>query len=202
MARASTVTMLPLDRWARILGIEPRHFNQITSDLTPTEHCKQVWLQYAWQGTDAVGREEVADAIARAEDDLIEALGYAPLPQWVDGEVIRTEPYNDPYIRHSGSLTTPNGLFRSVQANRGMIISGGVEEKTVIDLAAAVAWWDFDGDGYFETATVIAPTTVTDANEIQGIFCWTRRVPMNGKSSRCGPWRLAAAMLLSRWTAT
>lgn len=170
MARASTVTMLPLDRWARYLGIEPRHFNQITTALSPTQSCKQVWLQYSWQGTDAVGREDVADAIARAEDDLTEALGYYPLPQWTAGEVVRTEPYNDPYLRHTSALTTPNGLYRSVQAKRGMVISGGVQRKTLVEANVAVAWSDEDLDGYDETATVFAATTVTDVNDIRVYF--------------------------------
>ncbi len=170
MARASISTMLPLDRWARYLGLEPRHFNQVTTDITPVEHCKRVWLQHAWQGTDAVGREEVADAIARAEDDLTEALGYYPLPQWTAGEVVRTEPYQDPYLRHTSALTTPNGLYRSVQARRGMVISGGIRAETAIQAAAAIVWSDADADGYNETATVAVATTVTDENEIRVYF--------------------------------
>jgi hypothetical protein len=153
-----------------MLGLEPRHFNQITTDLRPAEHCKRVWLQYAWQGTDAVGREEVADAIARAEDDLTEALGYHPLPQWTAGEVVRTEPHYDPLLVGLSNLAQPFGMYRSVQARRGMVISGGIQASSLIAAAAAITWWDLDADGYDEFGAAVAPTTVTDENEIHVYF--------------------------------
>ncbi len=165
MARADTKTLLPLDRWAKILGIEPRHFNQVSTDLRPTENCGDVWLQYAWQAADRVGRDDVAQAIAQSESDIIDALGYYPMPVWIDGEIRRTARPNDAALVGGCGLYNARGLYQSVQAQYGHVITGGVQAKTLI-AEAMVTWQDLDGDGYEETAQIVQATTVTDTNEI------------------------------------
>lgn len=179
MARASTKTLLPLDRWAAILGLEPRHFNGMVTVARPKRACHEVWLQYAWQASDRVGREDVAQAIAQAESDVIEALGYYPLPQWIDGEVVRTAYALDRTLVGSSGLDNPRGLFRSVQAAMGHIISGGVQSKTNIGTATrsepaapgdTMVLTDVDGDSYAEIARITLPTTVTDTNEVRCYF--------------------------------
>lgn len=170
MGRASTRTILSLDRWAAILGLEPRHFNQVTTTLRPQRACHQPWLQYNWQAVDRVGREEVAEAIAQAESDVITALGFYPLPQWIDGEVVRTAYPNDRTLVVGSGLMNPRGLYLSVQAAMGKIMSGGIQADAEIDAAAAIVWSDPDGDGYDEIGTVAAATTVTDTNEVRLYF--------------------------------
>ena len=165
MARASTYTLLPLDRWAHWLQFDPRHFNGLVTDLDPANNCKEAWLQYAWQSSDKVSREEVAAAIQQAEDDVVGVLGYSPVPQWIAGEVKRvTQPYN---VASLGTGLTPAGRAVSVTTDFGHVISGGVQTKTAIGPGVAVAWSDADGDGYKETATVTAATTATDTGEIR-----------------------------------
>lgn len=169
MGRASIRTMLPLDRWAYHLGLEPRHFNGVTTSLAPARACHKAWLQYAWQDADRVGREDVAQAIADAERDIVEALGYYPLPQWVAGEVIRTPRAYDVTLRRGALQENVPGNFLSVEASLGKYISGGIEAFT--DLGdSLIAWSDVDGDGYDETATVTAATTATDTSEIRVYF--------------------------------
>ncbi len=179
MARADTKTLLPLDRWAKILGLEPRHFNGVTTSLTPTENCGDVWLQYAWQHADRVGRDDVAMAIAQAEADIIEALGYYPVPVWTEGEIKRTPRPNDAELVGGSGLFNARGYFTSVRTDYGHVIRGGVEVKTLIDTAVrsepavigdTMALSDADGDGYNETVTITLPTTVTDDNEIRCYF--------------------------------
>lgn len=157
MGRASTRTLLPLDRWAAILGIEPRHFNGVFTALRPTENCGDVWLQYSWQNADRVGREDVALAIAQAEADVIEALGFLPVPDWTEDEIVRVR-----------------GVAQGVNTKYGHVISGGVRAATLIGAAAIVGgtmvWIDNDGDGYDEIARLTLPTTVTDPNEIRCYF--------------------------------
>jgi hypothetical protein len=170
MARASTRTLLPLDRWAFHLGLEPRHFNGVTTALRPQEGCQQPWLQYAWQAADRVGREEVAEAIAAAEHDLLALMGYYPLPVWIADEIRHTPALNDVTLCHSGWLQNPKGLYLGVRAAFGHVVSGGIQAKELISAAAAVVWSDPDGDSYDEIATITAPTTVTDVNEIRVYF--------------------------------
>jgi len=173
MARASTRTLLPLDRWAAIVGLEPRHFNQVTvANLAPISHCKSIWTQYAWQASDAIGREEVAQAIAEAEARITEALGYYLIPQWVAGEVALTARAWDVIDLGSSSLMTPAGRYVGIQAAFGHLISGGVETRDLIatPVIGAGQWSDPDGDGYDEICTLIVATTVTDINEIRMFF--------------------------------
>lgn len=177
MARASVRTMLPLDRWAFHLGLDPRHFNQITSQVLPevgTHHCRQVWYQYPWQTADHVGREEVADAISKAEYDIVMALGYYPIPQWIEGEVIRTSPSPDVSAKHTYDLENVAGRYRSVQTAFGYIISGGQEAKDVIGVAA-VAWFDANIIGLLpndirSVAQIQIATTITNPDELRVYF--------------------------------
>jgi len=173
MARASIRTMLPLDRFAQILGIDPRHFNQVTSELAPVNACKQVWIQHSWQAADQVGREEVAEAIARAEDDISAFLGYYPLPQYIVGEVERTSQVYDVAARGLSTLEDAARRFQSVKGLWGHIISGGIEARDIFaspTIGAGLEWQDLDGDGYFETMQIEVNTAVTDPDELRVYF--------------------------------
>ncbi len=174
MARASTRTLLPLDRWAFHLGLEPRHFNGVTTTAAPDRNCSNVWLQYAWQASDRVGREEVAEAIAQAEQDIITELGFYPLPQWTAGEVVHTVRPYDRSLSHNDSLQNGRGLYQSVKAGMGLLIAGGIKASTEIGTATVaggtMVWTDLDGDGYDEIARITLATTVTDTDEIRCYF--------------------------------
>lgn len=151
MARASTKTMLSLDRFAAIVGIHPLHFNQV--ELPNLEGNAQICglpiLQYSWQNADRVGREEVAQAIAMAEDYICHNLGFKLLPTWEQDEI-----------------TTPRGRYTPLRTRWKYVISGGVEGKSLIDDNVAITYSDSDSDGYEETATISFTTTVTDPDEI------------------------------------
>src|SRR5690349_8268967 len=89
MARASTPTLLSLDRFFAISGLHPMHSNQVYhKTVAPTEQpCNQVLLQHNWQMDDGVSREEIAQAIAATEEDLENFLGYPPAPKFYDHTV-------------------------------------------------------------------------------------------------------------------
>lgn len=166
MARASTATLLPLDRFAFVAGIHPLHFNQVTvPDIAPASTCDMPVLQYSWAHADRVGREELAQAIAAAEDMISDALGFFPAPAWIIDEKVRiARPYS-PTLYSVGGMGV-RGQAVSVHTSKNHIISGGVQAKSVVRAAAPIVYSDTDGDGYFETATVSSPTTITDVNEI------------------------------------
>ena len=154
MARANVRTLLSLDRFAAVCGLNPIHFNGVfVPDIAPDSACSDPTLQYAWQGNDKVGREDIAQAIAQAEDAIHEWLGYLMRPDWVAQE--------------------PHGLARGntwrwprLKLDKGYVLTGGVENKTFI-ANEAVTYNDTDGDGYKETATVSIVTSVTaDPQEI------------------------------------
>lgn len=155
MARASVPTLLSLDRWAEIFGINPLSFNQLVSDLYDVGNCGEVWYQHAWQKTDRVGREDVANAIKEAEDRLMATLGYSPLPIWIADERVKTERPARPELYAVGSQNL-RGQLKSVTSRWGYVVSGGQRQKDLIEAAIAITdaagkVFDLDGDGYKET---------------------------------------------------
>ena len=153
MAYAETRSKLSLDRWARIMGISPLHFNGIQTREPGV--CAAIWFQYEWQTADRVSREEVARAIAEAEQQIERHVGYRLLPSWEREEHQLTARGPAPeYIRVIPSEI--RGFPQAVKANWGHVLSGGVRAQTLLEAGAAVVYTDGDGDGYDETATVTA----------------------------------------------
>lgn len=161
MSRASTPTLLSLDRWARILQINPVHFSGgVGSPIWPANGaCQDIWPQYSWQtDEELVGREEVAMAIANAEQDIKNALGYSPAATW---EIDEAHPY---------SINRHLRTFPSTRTEFGMVVGPGRRAVTLIDDNAAVTRSDPNADGWAELATVTVSTTVTDVREVKVYF--------------------------------
>lgn len=179
MGRASIPTLLPLDAYAKIMGIDPRHFNGVTTVLWPgTASCGALWYQYAWQNADAASREDLAEAIHQAEEDLAKYLGYFLAPSWVEEEVRRwtfTIPKEQRFATNIG--LTPRGLRKSVETEWAKVIVGGT--RALVDIAVPTGapitwtWSDLDGDGE-DDAVVIAvitfPALLTDPDEVAVYF--------------------------------
>lgn len=165
MARAGIRTRLPLDTWAAILGIDPRHFGQITTAAKAVTTCSTVWKQFAWQENDQVGREDIALAIQQAERAIEDYVGYNLLPAWAVDERVTVTKAAIPEVVNVGLVTTRR-FSMTFKARLGHIISGGIQAKDLIEAGAAVVYTDPDGDGYPETATITVTTTVTDPEEI------------------------------------
>lgn len=165
MARARSKTLLPLDTWAEIVGLDPRHFNQVTTTVLPISSCSTVVKQFAWQEAQQVGREDIARAIAQAERMVGRELGFTLLPDWVVDERVRSVQPGIPDVIARAPMDA-RGFAMPAFLSMKHFISGGIEGKTLIEAGATVALTDEDGDGYFETATVIVVTTVTNPEEI------------------------------------
>lgn len=159
-------TLLSLARYARIMGITPPHFFQASSDnYFPVSGCSDVWFQYAWQNADAVSRDDLAQAIYNAEEDIAAILGYYPAPKWIAKEMHK---YPRHYRRDAyGNGRNVRGDFKSIIARWGKFIQAGRRAVSVVDAEAAVTYSDPDGDGYSELATITAATSLTDACEVK-----------------------------------
>jgi len=160
-------TLLPIDRWAEIIGMDPRHFRQVTTSLIPQTSCAKVWKQYSWQEADSVGRYDVADAIQQAERTIIQNLGYKLLPGWESAERVRTAKPSNPELFRTYNYD-PRGYYLAVRAKWGHFIEAGQEAKVIEPNGSAVAIvYSSEGAGtYKETATISFTTTVTDENEL------------------------------------
>ncbi len=167
MARASTPTLLALDRWAEILGINPAHFNEAVGvDIMPqTSACKDVYWQHAWQAAGQVSREEIAREISIAEREIAEAINFWPAPVWHEGVMVR---YTHPHRReYAGTGLNIQYKYKDVQLPYGKFINGGRRAVESVGLAEVVVYSDEDGDGYDETATITVATALTQACDVK-----------------------------------
>lgn len=169
MARASTPTLLPLDTWAAILGISPWEFNGCLYPAKKSNQCKSIFQQFQWQ-QEHLSREEVAQAIADAEQMIADELLYWPAPKYFVDAVVS---YPRPARRDVYGLgVTPRGEPKPVQLPWGHVISGGLLNRTLIDTITGgdLAAVDLDGDAVKETftATISDPaiSSITDPNEL------------------------------------
>lgn len=166
MARANTRTLLSLDRFAQIIGLHPLHLNQVVvGDLAPATTCDQPVVQYSWQDADRVGREEIAQAIADSEQRVKEELGFSVMPDWEVNEPLDLLKGHSPESVAYG-MRDSRGYWIGYRPKYGYIIGGGVEDKILIQAALPIVYSDADGDGYFETATMVVATTITDVEQI------------------------------------
>jgi hypothetical protein len=165
MARADTVTQLSLDKFAKLIGINPLHFNQVfCQDISVPKVCDTPMYQYTWQDADRISREELAYTIANAEDVISKWLGYKLLPTW---EVNERVTFSKPAMPELFNVYGVNvrGLWQSVETEWGYVRMGGQQAKALID-NADIVYSDADSDGYKERATVTVATTVTNEDEI------------------------------------
>lgn len=168
MARASTPTLLSLDRWAKIMNLNPVHFSGAAGSTVWSDTggaCKDVWPQHSWQSPDIISREELARSIKVAEDSIMRALGYSPAPRWFAEEEHRYPIYHNLGWRHAAPQ--PGNM----RVNYRHVIAGGRRAVTLLDDAVTITYSDNDSDGFYETASIsISGVTVTDVREIKLFF--------------------------------
>src|ERR1044072_5029545 len=149
MAVASIPTKLPLTTWAKLMGVHPLHFEQVSIPSIEQVHCDQIIFQHSWQTAQHVSREEIARAIAEAETQIENYLQFRLMPTWEYDEWHRTLRPNDHEAFNLNSRDV-RGFQQTVNADWGYFISGGIEQKDVIEAGASIVFTDEDGDGYAE----------------------------------------------------
>ncbi|MHC4749526.1 MAG: hypothetical protein ACYTFW_06580 [Planctomycetota bacterium] len=178
LTQALPWTGLAINRYAKILGLNPVTFNRATaSSLTPVVFpvnncCGGIWPKYTWQNTDQVSWQELVYAIQGAEADIARELNYWPYPTWISNEMHQ---YPRPYYRGAyGNGLNVRGQMKSLRTKWGRFIQAGrravslVETVTVI--GGGIVYSDEDSDGFAETATITATVTTTNACEIKVYF--------------------------------
>lgn len=174
MARADIHTLLSLDRYARIMGINPAHFNSGSgATVMPADGtCDDFWFQYAWQKGDRASRDELAQAIADAEREIAQVLGYWPAPKFIEKEMHQYRRHHRPDVWGTG--VNSQALTKGLRTKWGKFILGGQRKVTLIDTATVaggeLVLSDDDGDGFTETATVTVATTETSPRDLKCYF--------------------------------
>ena len=184
------MNLLPLYSFFEILGFHPWHAFGIagTGDLAVSTGCDTLVRRYEWQNSDAVGTKAIEMAIETAESKLTQYLGYSPAPHYV------TEVQPWPRLADGGARHFAAGgdwRWLTVQTTEGQIRAVGVETVAAISTNAAVTYTDEDGDGFDDTFTVSAATTLTDASQVAVYFSSADRFNGWGSSTALSPrWRL------------
>lgn len=174
MARSDFYTLLSLDRYARIMGIDPVRFNGCSpinladgSIIFPIYNDTQnIWPQYSWQHVDSISRDQLAREIRTAEEDIARFLNYWPAPVWVSKEMHTYPKYyrGDQY----GIGVNNRGQYKTINARYGKFIAAGRRAVTACDEDVAVVYSDPDGDGFDELATITATVDcTTDSCELK-----------------------------------
>lgn len=140
----TTPTKLSLDRWARIMGLNPLHFwgvdmASLSRSAGQGPICDSAWFQYEWQNVGAVSRDDVARAIAEAEAEIEELVGYHLLPDWRYDE---WQPSYRPLRKEFFNLNSRDlrGFQQGVTAQRGYAISGGIRGFAEVSYGEAIAY--------------------------------------------------------------
>lgn len=142
------MTLLALDTFRKKVGYSPFHFFGLSHPkYAPlTSQCNTLVAEYAWQSKDQASRSDIRQAIADAEGQLRQELGFSIGPEYIERE------------RHAwtgGALVLGRGKVRAL----------GSRQETLID-TAAVTLVDRDGDGLKETFRIVLPTIETGTDDV------------------------------------
>ena len=171
-------TLLSLQRYAQIIGLNPVHFSGAYGNTVWPEQgsCSTNWTRYPWQSIDnRVSWAELAEEINNAEQDITKVLGYSPAPVWNVEEVVRY-PHGYATGRQTYGMSAANRPI-SLKPRHGRIIACGQRDTTVIDAGATVTYSDPDGDGFDELATITASTALLLNEGIKVYFAGTSANP-------------------------
>ena len=180
--------LLPLDSFRAALGLHPWHFWGLASAGTfPSDaKCDGLTREYSWQGSDAGGRDDIRQAIERAEQKLLAYVGYAPAPRYVQTAPLTWPRYDVANLVRYADIDT-TGRRIAMQAPEGYVLQMGTEQYTAIDAAAAVVYSTQFGSPVADTFTVSVPTTETDSTKIGVYFVAADRPDNAALSER---WRI------------
>lgn len=193
MAYAATRTLLPLDIYARLLGISPLAFNggnATTCDVDLAGGCADIWLQQAWQNHAIVSIEELARTIRDAEEDVARYLGTWPGPEWISEEYHEWPAHWRPgyprqWVNVRGEPIVFELAWRKLRqvGRRAATLLG-----TATTAGASLVFSDEDGDTYDETATVtLTVAGLSGTNDVAVYFPGEggkreKRIPLTGIS--------------------
>lgn len=147
--------LLPLDTWRKILGYNPYHFFGLANTSVPvTSACNGIVTQYAWQAANQAGRDDILNAIQKAEDMLRDWLGYSVAPRYTEATV--SWPRYQDHNTWRGGYGGADGRYAGVRLPEGKIRSLGIESRTLL-ATVAVVYSDENGDGVTDTFTLTTP---------------------------------------------
>ena len=176
MARADFIAGMSLDEWAMLMGIDLYELNQVglgfptSSTNSQNAACEHMFFQESWQ-QDFLSRQEVGNAIQRAEEAVFEELGYWPSPRYIVNEEVQ---YPRPAERYLfGAGTTKRYMNKALQLRSGKVQGAGTIVAT--DLGSQSVTYSSANsvnaaNGILDTFTVAFATTITDPTQLALYF--------------------------------
>jgi len=174
MAKSLIQTLMPLDQYAEMLGIDPRHFNQVVTTQFPDRSSKSsIFRQYQWQRPGLASRRDIAQAIATAEQLIAERIRFWPGEKYTVDETI-SYPFGGRVDMPIGALPLyaypTSGTYRLPLPLEWLrIISPGRRVATILKEEVPIVYSDPDGDGFNELATISLTVDSTDGWEAKEI---------------------------------
>lgn len=154
----SRPNLLSLDHYARVMGIDPLHFQGGFSTVRPEPGCSDVWYQHDWQDPKKVSRDQVARLIAEAEFDLANEIGYWPAPTYIEEEFVQ---YPHPQRKDmTGFGWNVSVRPKTIKPKWGYVIEGGQRADELLGTEGYLRF-DADGDGFAELAQFVLTVPAT-----------------------------------------
>ncbi len=183
-------TLLPLETFRDELGHNPFHWWQLAGPLMPlTASCSTLLREYSWQSVDAAGRSEIRKAIAEAEKNLRNYLGFDVATRYweetMDVGYLKMLGGND--IDYPVGYYWPTG-YNGALSPRTWILSPAlatcqagsltrIATRTWTPISEqAVNYYDYDGDGLNDTFEVQIADASTDLADFGLFFADADRV--------------------------
>jgi len=163
VARANYVPQLTIDRFAKIMGINPISFSGAvlsaidTPLIPPGDACMDIWFQHAWQNKDAVSRDDLAYNMFVSEEEIANYLGYYFTPKWVVGENIFFDHHYMDYIFGVTGVDS-GGRSQKLRLKYAWGTDIGIKKLTLISTEIP-AYSSPDGDTFDELATLTVDIT-------------------------------------------
>jgi len=183
----ATYNTLPLETFRRLMGFDPFHFWGLSNRQIPIHGaCDAIIQQHTWQDSDAVGREQIAEAIATAEGLVREYLGFAPAPQYRETSLLwptSNAPYWADVWGHSTTVNLGEGYLQAVGSEKYTQIG------TVTTGDSSLVFSDEDGDGLKDTF-VATVTVAADTNPLS-LGCYFVQADRLDDEDVSERWRIA-----------
>jgi hypothetical protein len=157
------------------MEISPWLFSQIDAGKLGAKTDYKAWYQSQYQTASTMSRDNIANAIAGAEEMLARELEFWAAPKQILSE---EHPYPrtfDPEWRNVWAQES--FLLKDVKLTYGKVIDVGIETFTEIDPAVPITFTDVDGDGKMDTFTSDPiPSGITDPASIYAFFSPADRI--------------------------
>ncbi len=166
--------LLPLDIWRAEIGFNPWLFWGLADNriIIDNSKCSGLVREYAWQGTDSAGRDDLRRAIARAEETLYSYLGYRVAPQYVETPPMAWPRFNDANWTRFNDMDA-TGRRVATMAPEFYVQAMGIEQLTLVGTAACAYSSVFGPQTptpFLDTCTLTLATTATDPAELAVYF--------------------------------